>query len=273
MSRIIAVYNEKGGTGKTTTVYNLAAGLHRRGKRVLVVDMDPQTSITTCYGLEQSALTNTLVDLFESYIARNHPPAINECIRSINGINLLPANINLESTEKRMVSVMSREHIMKRILAPIMSEYDYILLDCPPSLGMMTLNALAAANTLIIPVKACFLDVKGMELLLGALDSVIQCLNPLLKIGGVLVTMCDERLCHAKSVVTALQEYCDEYSRYYSDTLGSPFTISLFETRISTSVQVQDALLARQDIFTFNGSGKVARDYAAFTEEVLARGI
>ena len=204
---VIAVVNQKGGTGKTTTCENLGIGLANEGKKVLLVDTDPQGSLTIALGnLKPDDLPVTLTDLMAK-IMQDQPPLPKEGILSHEeGVDLVPANITLSGLEVSLVNAMSRETILKQYLETVKGQYDYILLDCMPSLGMLTVNALAASDQVLIPVQANYLSAKGLEQLLQTVNKVKRQINPKLRIEGILLTMVDSRTNYAKEISTLIRD-------------------------------------------------------------------
>ena len=233
---VLATVNQKGGVAKTTSCINIGAAMAREGKKVLLVDTDPQASMTISLGNQQPPGEGIL----------HHP----------EGIDLLPANIALAGTEVSLVNAMSRETILKQVLARNRQDYDCIIIDCMPSLGMLTINALAAADRVIIPVQAHYLSAKGLEQLLQTIAKVRRQMNPKLKIDGILMTMVDGRTNNAKEITTLIRE-----------TYGSK--IKVFETAIPHSVRAAEASLTGKSIFEYDPGGKVAQAYRALTKEVL----
>ena len=197
---VICVVNQKGGTAKTTTVENLGIGLAREGKKVLLVDTDPQGSLTISLGYPRpDDLETTLFDLLNKTINEDAIQPAEGILHQQEGIDLIPANISLAGLEVALVNTMNRERILKQFLEPVKKDYDYVLLDCMPSLGMLTVNALAAGDTTLIPVQANYLSAKGLEQLLQTINKVKRQINPKLRIEGILLTMVDSR--DRKSVV------------------------------------------------------------------------
>lgn len=253
---IIGIVNQKGGTGKTTSCVNLGVDLAREGKRVLLVDCDPQGSLTISLGHPQpDTLPVTLADQMTA-VLNDSPIDPGGILHHDEGVDLLPANISLAGMEVSLVNAMSRETTLKRVLANYSKDYDHILLDCSPSLGMLTINALAAADRIIIPVQAQYLSIKGVEQLLGTVARVKQNINHRLKIDGVLLTMVDSRTNNSKEITALLRE-----------TYGS--RIRIFDAEIPRSVRAAEISAEGTSIFEHDPGGKVAQAYHALTKEVL----
>jgi len=254
---VIAVVNQKGGTGKTTTCENLGIGLANEGKKVLLVDTDPQGSLTIALGnLKPDDLPVTLTDLMAK-IMQDQPPLPKEGILSHEeGVDLVPANITLSGLEVSLVNAMSRETILKQYLETVKGQYDYILLDCMPSLGMLTVNALAASDQVLIPVQANYLSAKGLEQLLQTVNKVKRQINPKLRIEGILLTMVDSRTNYAKEISTLIR-----------DTYGSK--LKVYDADIPRSVRAAEISAEGVSIFKHDPGGKVAEAYRSLTKEVL----
>lgn len=253
----MAVVNQKGGTGKTTTCENLGIGLAMEGKKVLLVDTDAQASLTISLGYPRpDEITPTLSDMMEK-IMREEPVQPGEGIlHHAEGVDLMPANIALSGLEVSLVNTMSRETILKQYLDTVKHEYDYILLDCMPSLGMLTVNALAAADNVLIPVQAQYLSAKGLEQLLQTISKVRRQINPKLKIEGVLLTMVDGRTNYAKDISSLIRE-----------TYGS--RLKVYKTDIPRSVRAEEISAEGKSIFKHDPKGKVADAYRVLAKEVL----
>lgn len=254
---VIAVVNQKGGTGKTTTCENLGIGLANGGKKVLLVDTDPQGSLTIALGNPRpNDLPVTLTDLMAK-IMQDQPPLPKEGILSHEeGVDLVLANITLSGLEVSLVNAMSRETILKQYLETVKGQYDYILLDCMPSLGMLTVNALAASDQVLIPVQANYLSAKGLEQLLQTVNKVKRQINPKLRIEGILLTMVDSRTNYAKEISTLI-----------GDTYGSK--LKVYDADIPRSVRAAEISAEGVSIFKHDPGGKVAEAYRSLTKEVL----
>lgn len=254
---VIAVVNQKGGTGKTTTCENLGIGLANEGKKVLLVDTDPQGSLSIALGNSRpDDLPVTLTDLMAK-IMQDQPPLPKEGILSHEeGVDLVPANITLSGLEVSLVNAMSRETILKQYLETVKGQYDYILLDCMPSLGMLTINALAASDQVLIPVQANYLSAKGLEQLLQTVNKVKRQINPKLRIEEILLTMVDSRTNYAKEISTLIR-----------NTYGSK--LKVYDADIPRSVRAAEISAEGVSIFKHDPGGKVAEAYRSLTKEVL----
>lgn len=204
---VMAVVNQKGGTGKTTTCENLGVGLAKEGKKVLLVDTDPQASLTISLGYPRpDDLDITLSDMMAKVMQERPIEQGEGILHHKEGIDLMPSNIELSGLEVSLVNAMSRETILKQYLDTVKQNYDYVLLDCMPSLGMLTVNALAASDNVIIPVQAQYLSAKGLEQLLQTINKVRRQINPKLKIEGILLTMVDSRTNYAKDISALIRD-------------------------------------------------------------------
>lgn len=254
---VIAVVNQKGGTGKTTTCENLGVGLAKAGKKVLLVDTDPQASLTISLGYPRpDDIKPSISDLMEKVMQEEKLKYHEGIIHHDEGIDFIPANIELSGLEVSLVNAMSRETILKQVLDSFKKEYDYVLLDCMPSLGMLTINALASADNVLIPVQAQYLSAKGLEQLLQTINKVRRQINPKLKIEGILLTMVDPRTNYAKDISNLIRE-----------AYGSK--LKVYKTDIPRSVRAEEMSAVGKSIFSHDPNGKVANACRILAKEVL----
>ena len=252
-AHVISLANQKGGTAKTTTCANLGIGLAQAGRKVLLVDADAQGSLTLSLGWEPDELPITLYDLMIKAI-QDRPVTHGEgMLHHEEGVDLLPANIELAGMEMSLINVTSHEIILKQVLEPYKHEYDYILIDCAPSLGMMTINALAATDTALIPVQAQYLSAKGLEQLLQTINKVHRQINPKLKIEGILLTMTDNRTNYGRQIDMLIRQ---AYGKH----------IKVFGQTIPHSVRAAEISAAGKSIFVHDPKGKVAEAYKSLTK-------
>ncbi len=258
MAKIYSICNQKGGVGKTVTAMNLGIGLAREGKRVLLCDLDAQGSLTISLGYnEPDKIDKTIADVIAGAISDNHAAVSDVLIHTDENVDLLPANIELSAVEVALVNAMSRETILRDCLKPIRGDYDVIILDCMPSLGMLTINALAATDEVMIPVLAQYLSIKGLEQLIHTVMRVKRKINPGLSIAGILITMADTRTNYSRDIIELLHT-----------TYGGKLRI--FENMIPRSVRAAETSAEGKSIYLHDPAGKVAMAYAALTKEVMA---
>jgi len=252
MAEILAIVNQKGGVGKTTTTVNLGAGLAAKGKKVLLVDVDPQGNATSGLGFDKRTLEKTTYDA----IINEQP--MQEIIRPTGRRNysICPSNIQLAGAEVELVGAMARENFLKRALSAVRNDYDYILLDCPPSLGLLTVNALTAADGVIVPIQSEYYALEGLTQLMETLSIVRRHLNPELEVFGVVITMFDSRTQLSGQVAT-------EVKKHFGD--------KMFRTMIPRNVRLSEAPSHGKSIGEYDPKSKGAECYASLAREVLGR--
>jgi chromosome partitioning protein len=253
-ARIIAMVNQKGGVGKTTSTINLGAALAEAGRRVLLVDFDPQGALSAGLGANPHELDLTVYN-----VLMDRKADINEAIQAteIENIDLLPANIDLSAAEVQLVNEVAREQVLDRALRKVSDDYDVILIDCQPSLGLLTVNALTAAHGVIIPLICEFFALRAVALLVETIEKVQDRLNPRLQIDGVLATMYDARTLHSREVIGRLLE---------------AFGDKVFETVIKRTIKFADATVAAEPITTYAGNHPGAEAYRQLAKELIFRG-
>jgi chromosome partitioning protein len=250
MSVVIAIANQKGGVGKTTTTINLGFAIAELGRRVLLVDLDPQSALSGAVGLETYNLSQTIYNVLV-----NSRIPVQDVIHSVrSNVDVLPSNIDLAAAEVELISAIGREYILKEVLVPILNEYDYVFLDTPPSLGLLTINALAVADQVIIPLQAEYLALRGMRSLLETVEKVRSKINPRLQIRGILGTMYNQRTIHAQEVM---------------DEIRSLFGDKVFGVVIKSSIRFAEAPVAHQSILEYEPKHDGAVAYRQLAEEIV----
>lgn len=255
--KVISVVNQKGGVGKTVTTVNLAVGLANKGKKVLAIDLDPQGSLSISLGLHEPDELNDTISNIIWYVKDNIDFDVNYAIRKHKeNIDFIPANIQLATLEMQLVNSICRESILSKYIELIKDKYDIVIIDCSPSLGMLTINSLACSNEVIIPVQSQYLSVKGMQQLFSTIIEIKTQINKNLKICGILITMVDYRTNSSKDIINFINS---KYSR----------EINVFTTLIPTSVKASDMSIEGESIYKYDPHGKVAIAYKELVNEVF----
>jgi chromosome partitioning protein len=251
--RILAVVNQKGGVGKTTSTINLGAALALEGARVLLVDFDPQGALSVGLGLNPNALDLTIYNLL-----LDASVTFGEVVQTarLPGLELLPSNIDLAGAEIMLVSEVAREQALQRVLAPVRDRYNYILIDCPPSLGLLTINALTAADAVLIPLECEYFALRGMALLMDTIRKIQERINPSLGVEGILATMLDGRTVHGREVLSRV-----------TDAFGD----KLFKTIIHKTIKFSEAPVVGESILTYAPKSGGAKEYRDLAREVMSR--
>ena len=258
--KVIALTNQKGGVGKTTTAVNLGVGLAQQGKKVLLIDADAQSNLTMALGYNRpDDLPFTLSTVMQDIIDDKTVDVSQGIIHHEEGVDLIPSNIELSGLEVRLINALSRESVLKTYVNEVKRDYDFVLIDCMPSLGMITINSLAAADSVVIPTQPHYLSAKGLELLLRTVSKVKRQINPKLRIDGILMTMVMPRTNISKDIISSVKSAYGQ-------------KIRVFDTQIPHSVRAVEATAEGKSIFAYDKGGKVAAAYDQFAKEVVEIG-
>ncbi len=258
--KVIALTNQKGGVGKTTTAVNLGVTLAQQGKKVLLIDADAQANLTMSLGYHRpDDLQVTLATIMQDIIDDKSVDVTQGILHHSEGVDLLPSNIELSGLEVRLINAISRESVLKTCISEVRKNYDYVLVDCMPSLGMLTINALAAADSVVIPTQPHYLSAKGLELLLRSVSKVRRQINPPLRIDGILMTMVMPRTNISKEITATVRSAYGQ-------------KIKVFDTQIPHSIRAVEATAEGKSIFAYDKGGKVAAAYEQFGKEVAELG-
>ena len=258
--KVIALTNQKGGVGKTTTAVNLGVGLAQQGKKVLLIDADAQANLTMALGYNRpDDLPFTLSTVMQDIIDDKTVDVSQGINHHKEGVDLIPSNIELSGLEVRLINALSRESVLKTYVNEVKRDYDFVLIDCMPSLGMITINSLAAADSVVIPTQPHYLSAKGLELLLRTVSKVRRQINPRLRIDGILMTMVMPRTNISKDIISSVKSAYGQ-------------KIKVFDTQIPHSVRAVEATAEGKSIFAYDKGGKVAAAYEQFAREVVEIG-
>lgn len=258
--KVIALTNQKGGVGKTTTAVNLGVGLAQQGKKVLLIDADAQANLTMALGYNRpDDLPFTLATVMQDIIDDKTVDVSQGIIHHKESVDLIPSNIELSGLEVRLINALSRESVLKTYVNEVKRDYDFVLIDCMPSLGMITINSLAAADSVVIPTQPHYLSAKGLELLLRTVSKVKRQINPRLRIDGILMTMVMPRTNISKDIISSVKSAYGQ-------------KIRVFDTQIPHSVRAVEATAEGKSIFAYDKGGKVAAAYEQFAKEVVEIG-
>ena len=258
--KVIALTNQKGGVGKTTTAVNLGVGLAQQGKKVLLIDADAQANLTMALGYNRpDDLPFTLSTVMQDIIDDKTVDVSQGITHHKEGVDLIPSNIELSGLEVRLINALSRESVLRTYVNEVKRDYDFVLIDCMPSLGMITINSLAAADSVVIPTQPHYLSAKGLELLLRTVSKVRRQINPRLRIDGILMTMVMPRTNISKDIISSVKSAYGQ-------------KIRVFDTQIPHSVRAVEATAEGKSIFAYDKGGKVAAAYEQFAKEVVEIG-
>lgn len=260
MSKVIAIANQKGGVGKTAVASNLSVGLAMNGKKVMVIDADPQGNLTSSLGIDNAdELENTLASFIEREIMEEQIEPEEYILHNEEGVDIMPCNIKLAGMDYMIMNALSREHLLDAFVSSVRAEYDYILIDCSPSLNLVTINVLTAADSVIIPVEASYLSMAGLQQLLASIGSTKRKLNRKLQVEGIVINKVNTRTNHEKDIIGKLRE-----------AYGSQ--IKVFDVMIPESVRAKECTAFGVSIYKHDGKGKVAKAFEELTREVLEHG-
>ena len=260
MSKVIAIANQKGGVGKTAVTSNLSVGIAMKGKKVLVIDADPQGNLTSSLGIDNAdELDNTLASFVEREINEKQIAPDEYILHNDEGVDIMPCNIKLAGMDYMMMNAMSREHLLDAFVMSVRDKYDFIIIDCSPSLNLMTINVLTAADSVIIPVEASYLSMAGLQQLLDSIGSTKRKLNRKLEVEGIVINKVNTRTNHEKEIIEKLRE-----------AYGS--LINVFDVMIPESVRAKECTAFGVSIYKHDPKGKVAQAFEKLTGEVLGYG-